>query len=91
MESCARNSFEPQPPVVVGSYPVRVYVCLNCGRCSCDRQGHQPLASGWSVSCTRSAVRFALADLNLSAQGIVSGIRLRAIEAIRSRALAAVN
>jgi hypothetical protein len=69
----------------------QVYVCLNCGRCSCDQAGRRALSAGWGRSCCKAAVRFSIEDLCISPQGIVQYVRKGAVTAVQQRGLSALN
>jgi len=64
-----------------------VYVCLNCGRRSYDRLGHQALIPGWSQSCTKAAVRLPSNALKLDHRGVVCAVRKRDVIALRKISL----
>ena len=56
--------------------PVRVYVCLDCGRYSRDKLGkHTP---GWTVGCAKKSVRFQVTDLKIVG-GLVQAISKNAV------------
>lgn len=60
-----------------------VYVCLNCGRRSCDRSGIMGLTPGWSASCSKEAVQLPSDALKPNGRGLVVAISRKAL--LRSR------
>lgn len=87
MESCV--SFDVQALKVAPIGPDHVYVCLNCGRRSCDPLGYHALTRGWGRSCSQAAVRLPSEALHVDDRGVVLSIRKDAIT--RLQASAALN
>jgi hypothetical protein len=59
--------------------PLLVYVCLGCGRRSCDRMGIFVLTKGWGASCAKRAILLPSSSLKLDSQGLVKAVSKEAL------------
>lgn len=89
MEQCEKT--EPRLLRASKLKAEHVFVCMQCGRRSWDKQGTHKLLSGWGPTCTHAAVRLPVSALRLDARGLVVGITERAVNAVREAASRAAN
>lgn len=66
-----------------GTTESHVFVCLACGRRSCDRAGILALNPGWNSGCARRAVRLPSSALKLDGYGLVIGVKQSALLSAR--------
>lgn len=64
---------------IVATPESHVFVCLACGRRSCDRSGILALNPGWNFGCARRAVLLPSSSLKLDGSGLVVGIKRSAL------------